>query len=347
MAQRTYKDELDRSNMEKTRNILIELPEYVNDYFISRKSNTTTKTRLSYVYDLRNFFRYIVSYLNLPSNPTELTDVTIEDLATIKAKEVEGFMEYLQTDSENMNHKSGVARKFAALSAFFDYLYRNDLVPENPCAKVLKVRPEKDKRIIKLAPDEVAKFLDAIEFGSDSFSARQAQYLKRTAVRDLAIATVFLGTGIRLSELVGLNISDIYFEKCQISILGKGDKYRMVAMGDEVIEALQKYLKEREKIVVTDKMSEGALFLSLQKRRMSVQTVEDMIVKYAEAIGVQDRITPHKLRKTYGTELYNETGDIYLVANSLGHNSVNTTKDHYVAQNEEKLLEARNKVKLR
>ena len=94
-------------------------------------------------------------------------------------------------------------------------------------------------------------------------------------------------------------------------------------------------------------MSEDALFLSLQKRRMSVQTVEDMIVKYAEAIGVQDRITPHKLRKTYGTELYNETGDIYLVASSLGHNSVNTTKDHYVAKNEEKLLEARNKVKLR
>ena len=110
MAQRTYKDELDRANMEKTHNILSELPEYVNNYFISRKSNTTTKTRLSYAYDLRNFFRYIVSYLKLPSMASELTDVTLEDLCSIKAKDIEGFMEYLQTDSENMNHKSEIGR---------------------------------------------------------------------------------------------------------------------------------------------------------------------------------------------------------------------------------------------
>ena len=347
MAQRTYKDEMDRTNMEKTKNVLNELPPYVNDYFVSRKFNTSTRTRLSYVYDLRIFFRYLLSYVDLPSAPSELADITIEDLISLKARDVEAYMDYLQTDSENMNHKSGVARKYAALSSFFDYLYRNELMPENPCAKVLKVRPDKDTRIIRLSPDESVKYLNAIEFGCEGFTPHQAKYLKNTAVRDLAIATLFLGTGIRVSEIVGINISDVSFDKCQISILGKGNKYRMVAIGDETIDALRKYMEERVKIIVTDKMSEDALFLSAQKRRMSVQAVENMISKYAEAIGLQVRITPHKLRKTYGTELYNETGDIYLVAKSLGHNNINTTKNHYVAQDEENLLAARNKVKLR
>ena len=347
MAQRTHKDELDRVNMEKTKNILKELPPYVSDYFISRKSNTTTRTRLSYVYDLRNFFRYLLVNVPLPSNPESIECISVDDLKIVKAKEIEAFLEYLQTDSDNMNHKSGVARKYASLSSFFDYLYRNDLIPENPCAKVLKVRPPQDTRIIRLAPDEVVRFLDAIEFGKGNFTERQKAYLKNTMLRDLTIATVFLGTGIRLSELVGLNISDIYFDKCQISILGKGDKYRMVAMSDETIDTLRRYLEERSKIQPADKLSEDALFLSSQRKRINPQTVENLIVKYAEAIGLQDRITPHKLRKTYGTELYLETEDIYLVANSLGHSNVNTTKNHYVAQTEQNLLDARNKVKLR
>lgn len=347
MAKRTYNDEIDRINMEKVEIVLKELPDYVDDYFTSRKSNTTTKTRLSYVYDLRNFFKFLLSNNFKCLNYENLFDITIADIATLKAKDIEKYMSYLQTNEENMNHKSGVARKYAALSSFFDYLYRNDLILENPCAKVLKVRPEKDTRIIRLSPDEVVKYLNAIEYGCDSFTPRQAKYLKTTAVRDLAIATLFLGTGIRVSEIVGINLSDIYLEKCQISIFGKGGKYRMVALGDETIDALEKYLEERKKIIPADKLSEDALFLSIQKRRISVQAVEDMISKYAEAIGVQDRITPHKLRKTFGTELYSETGDIYLVAKSLGHNNINTTKNHYVAQDEENLLAVRNRVKLR
>lgn len=347
MAQRTYNDEKDRVNMEKTKNVLAELPIYVSDYFTSRKSNTTTETRLSYAYDMRNYFRYLISEQKFPSSPADAKNITISDLTTLKARDIERYMEYLQTDSENMNHKSGVARKYATLSSFFNYLYRNDLIPENPCAKVLKVRPDKDTRIIRLAPDEIVKYLNAIEFGCDGLTKRQAAYLKNTRTRDLAIATLFLGTGIRVSELVGINLSDVYLDKCQISIFGKGNKYRMVALGDETIDALKKYMKERESITPADKLSEDALFLSSQRRRMCVQAVEDMVSKYATAIGLQNKIFPHRLRKTFGTGLYNETGDIFLVAKALGHDNVNTTKTHYVAQDEENLLEARNKVKLR
>lgn len=380
MSVSTYKDSVDRNNMQKTSAIIAPLPDFVQDYFISRKSNTTTKTRLSYAYDLRLFFTYFLEnvkpeYIEVVSpedkdenidvdNPLNvnpgLKKITLEDLKEINAKDIEIFMEWLQMNEERANHKSGVARKYAALSSFFDYLYRNDLIPENPCAKVLTVRPVKDNRIIRLSPDEVVRFLNAIDSlrmdpcevrseYRDIFPEHQRKYLKTTALRDLAIATVFLGTGIRVSELVGLNVSDVNLEKCQMSVLGKGDKYRTVALGDETIEVLQEYLAERATVTPNPNKpkNEDALFLSSRKDRIGLQTVEDLIVKYAKAIGLQDRITPHKLRKTYGTTLYQETGDIYLVANSLGHNSVNTTKNHYVAQDEQDLLEARNKVKLR
>ena len=346
MAPRTYNDEQDRLNMKKTNLVLDELPDLVRGYFSSRRPNTTSRTRLSYAYDIRSFFRWLVS-TGVPSGAQNTADVTLDDLRTVKARHIEAFLDHLATDPENMNHKAGLARKYAALSSFFDYLYRNDLVSENPLAKVLNVRPDKDMRIIRLQPDEVVRYLNAIEFGCDGFTPKQAQYLRNTAVRDLAIATLLLGTGIRVSECVGLNLSDIYLDKCQISVFGKGGKYRTVPLGDETIDALKKYLALRADITPADKNSEQAVFLSLRRRRMCVQAIEDMITKYAAAIGLQDRITPHKLRKTFGTELYDETGDIYLVARSLGHNSVNTTKNHYIASDEESLLAVRNKVKLR
>ena len=129
----------------------------------------------------------------------------------------------------------------------------------------------------------------------DLFTEHQRTYLQKTVDRDLAIATVFLGTGIRLSELVGLNIADVNLEKCQMSVLGKGDKYRMVALGDETIDTLKKYLDVRLQMTGVSSDYENALFLSAQKRRMTPQAVENLIVKYAKAIGLQDRITPHKL----------------------------------------------------
>ena len=152
MAQRTYKDELDRLNMEKTHNILIDLPEYVNDYFISRKSNTTTKTRLSYAYDLRNFFRYIVTYLNLPSAPTELTDVTIEDLGTIKAKAIEGFMEYFRQryviDVENVT--------YGELATLIDAYYDDNSpeVTEKLCAEMKEKAKRNGEIAVSLLRDE-------------------------------------------------------------------------------------------------------------------------------------------------------------------------------------------------
>lgn len=337
-----FTDEQNKNNLQKTKKIISELPSYVSDYFVARRSNTSTKTGLSYAYDIRNFFIWLQANVSELSG-MKLREIPLEKLSMVTARDIEEYIYFLQTDSENINHAAGITRKLCTLSAFFKYLYKNDLLPNNPCDKVMRPKATKDTRIIKMSSNEVKAFLNAIERGSEAFSPHQANYLKKTRTRDLAIATTLLGTGIRVSECVGLDIGDIDFTNKRITVTRKGGKIQNVPISDEVAEALNSYLLERKKIAVeTD-----ALFLSSKQNRISVGAVENLVNKYAEAVGTAYRITPHKLRKTYGTTLYNETGDIYLVASALGHEDINTTKEHYAQQDERRLQEARNTVKLR
>ncbi len=341
-----YAAEQNRRIFAKINEILTELPDCVTSYMVARRSNTTPKTRLSYAYDLKNFFTWLRdSSSELRDRP--LRDISPEILSALTADDIERYLNFCQTGSESLNGERTVSRKLSCLSSFFSYLLMRDKIASNPCDRVLKPKPKKDDRIIKLTPDEVVRFLDTIEFGNESIPKRQRKYLENTKIRDLAIATLLLGTGIRVSECVGLDRRDLDFVNCKISIIRKGQKRQYVAMGDEVIAALRRYLEERDKITPAAERDSDALFLSTRRTRMCVQAVENMITKYAEFAGTKEHITPHKLRKTYGTELYGETGDIYLVARALGHENVNTTKDHYIDTDEESLLEARNKVKLR
>lgn len=344
----SYHDQLDKTNRIKIKNHLSELPYYVSDYIESRNNDTTTLTQLGYVYDIKNFFEWFVKNISELNNKS-LKDVSIEQIRNLNAKDINAYLTdvSLGESSGKNNGQASVARKFAALNSFFDFLYCNDYIGENPCIKAKTPKVAKDNRIIKLSPDEVAALLDAIEFGkTGTFTEKQRKYLDGTRVRDLAIATLLLGTGIRISECVGLDLNDIDFKECKIHIQRKGGKHQNVAMGDEVINALHKYIDLRMDITPLPG-SENALFLSLQRKRMCVEAAENMIKKYAKALGIRKNITPHKLRKTFGTELYAETGDIYLVARALGHNNVNTTKDHYIEADEQTLLNVRNKIKLR
>lgn len=202
-----------------------------------------------------------------------------------------------------------------------------------------------EKEIVRLEIDEVARLLDLVEDG-DSLTERQKAYHKKTRVRDLALMTLLLGTGIRVSECIGLNLNDVDFNVDGIRIHRKGGKEVIIYFGDEVELALRDYMEERRHIVPAPG-NEEALFLSMQKKRLNVRSVENLVKKYAQAAAPLKKITPHKLRSTYGTNLYRETGDIYLVADVLGHADVNTTKRHYAALEDERRRSARNKVKLR
>ena len=203
-----------------------------------------------------------------------------------------------------------------------------------------------EKSIIRLDTDEVALLLDHIEHAGDSLTGQKRVFWEKTKERDLAIVTLLLGTGIRVSECVGLDIEDIDFKNNGIKVTRKGGNEMVVYFGPEVEKALKAYLEVRENITPLSG-HEHALFYSAQRKRIGVQAIENLVKKYAREITTTKKITPHKLRSTYGTALYQETGDIYLVADVLGHRDVNTTKKHYAALDDARRRQAATAVKLR
>ena len=213
----------------------------------------------------------------------------------------------------------------SALRSFYGYYFKHRIIQKNPTLLVDMPKLH-DKAIIRLDTDEVALLLDFVESAGEHLTGQALNYYKKTRDRDIAILTLLLGTGIRVSECVGLDIKDVDFKNNGIMVTRKGGNQMVVYFGDEVAEALKNYMAGDRAAATPLPGHEQALFLSTQRKRMGVQAVENMVKKYARQVTPNKKITPHKLRSTYGTSLYKETGDIYLVADVLGHKDVNTTK---------------------
>lgn len=333
----------------RLREILSDLPEFAKDYFRAIEYRTSAKTRLSYAYDLRIFLNFIIS-----SNPAyktkALTDFKIDDLDKIKAVDIEEYMEYLKVHTDSLNNyvtnsQSGIKRKLSSLRSFYSYFYKREAISTNPTLLVDMPKLH-EKAIIRLDSDEMSQLLSHIENCGDNLTGQRKKYHELTKVRDLAIVTLMLGTGIRVSECVGLDINDIDFKECGIKITRKGGNEMVVYFGDEVKNALSDYLEERLKIEAQSG-HEKALFLSTQKKRMNVRSIENMVKKYSSEVTPNKKITPHKLRSSYGTALYTKSNDIYLVADVLGHKDVNTTRKHYAAIDENRRKSAADFVKLK
>ena len=344
----TYREHTDTENILKLRQVLSTLPAFCKDYFRAIDSTTTTKTRISYAYDIRIFFQFL-----LDENPAfknyAMTDFSVEILDQIKAVDLEEYMEYLKVyqngDKTETNGERGLKRKISALRSFYAYYYKREMIHTNPTV-LIDVPKIHDKSIIRLDTDEVALLLDYIEHCGDSLTGQKRVYYEKTKERDLAIVTLLLGTGIRVSECIGLDIEDVDFKNNGIKVTRKGGNEMVVYFGEEVEKALKRYLEVRAGITPLAG-HEHALFYSAQRKRMGVQAVENMVKKYSRQITTTKKITPHKLRSTYGTALYQETGDIYLVADVLGHKDVNTTKKHYAALDDARRRQAATAVKLR
>ena len=175
-------------------------------------------------------------------------------------------------------------------------------------------------------------------------SEHQRKILLNTRARDVAILTLLLGTGIRVSELVGLNVDDIDFKYNSFKVTRKGGAQAILYFSDEIKDALVKYLELRDTFKLPE--TEKALWISIQGKRMGVRSVENLVKKYARVSAPLKKISPHKLRSTYGTNLYYVTKDISVVAEVLGHKDVNTTKKYYAAVSESIRKEVADKVKL-
>ncbi len=344
----SYHEQETIENTKRLRQMMKELPPFCADFFRGIEPRTSSRTRIAYAYDLKTFFEFLKK-----QNPMfadfETKDFTLQILEELHLMDIEEYMEFLKcysTDKKEdlINTERGIMRKISSLKSFYNYFYRTERIRNNPAALV-QLPKMHEKEIIRLEIDEVARLLDQVEEG-DALTEKQQAYHEKTKVRDLAIMTLLLGTGIRVSECVGLNLNDLDFNTGGMRIHRKGGKEVILYFGSEVEFALKDYLEEREHII-PEKGHEEALFLSMQRKRLAVRSVENLVKKYARVVTPLKKITPHKLRSTYGTSLYRETGDIYLVADVLGHSDVNTTKKHYAALEDERRRSARNMVHLR
>ena len=345
----TYQKQVYIDNTIKLRGVLNTLPEFAKDYFRSIEPTSSPKTRISYAYDIRVFFQFLLNENPAFKNYT-MKDFRISDLERITPLDIEEYQEYLKVyhssnDREVTNTEKGLSRKMSSLRSFYAYYHKRNLIEKNPTILVNMPKLH-EKAIIRMDADEVARLLDYVENCGSTLTGQAKLYYEKTKERDIAILTLLLGTGIRVSECVGLDLTDIDFNNNGITVTRKGGNQSVVYFGDEVEKALRNYLENSRKAVTPQTSYENALFLSTQKRRMSIQAIENMVKKYASQITTK-KITPHKLRSTYGTALYRETSDIYLVADVLGHKDVNTTKKHYAASDEDRRKRAANIVKLR
>ena len=333
----SYRDEVDAKRILQIRAITRGLPQACSDFLRSIAVSTSSLTRLAYAIDLNTFFTFLHEE-RVGFSQKELTLMSDADLEKLSRNDIIAYTEYLTYYLKNaddtsvpnkivVNHELSIKRKLCTIRSFYDYLFKNQRISSN-VTELVPLPKIHEKPIIRLSKAEMLRMLEQAQNG-DQLTEHQKKFQKITARRDYAIISLFLGTGIRVSECVGLNTGDVDLENNAFIVTRKGGNQVVLYFPPEVAEALADYMDERNQVEAVPG-HENALFLSLQRRRITQRAVQNLVKKYAAvAAPLKTRISPHKLRSTYATNLYNETGDIYLVADVLGHSSVDTTRKHY------------------
>lgn len=352
-----YSHEHDEKLLEKFDALKKRLPKFLEKYFIA-KSDLLPSTLLNYATDLSVFFEWLMDYNDY--NDSNLRNLPFDSIKSVTSDDINVFVKGYLTKYEHegkiyRNDYNGKARKLSSIKSMYKYFLINKDIEQDPSA-IVELKAPSEHEIIYLQPNEVAELLDCIDYGENSSSDECENINKRRNAwheinrsRDLAIITMLLGTGMRVSELVGLDITDIDFEDGAIHITRKGHRRDTVYMGEEIEETLSDYLNNKRLSYHPDE-NEKALFLSLRHKRITVRSVEVLLKKYvAAALPYRsgEKISPHKMRSTFGTTLYKETGDIKLVADTLGHRNIATTQKHYAASDTEIKRSAFRNVRLR
>jgi len=292
--------------------------------FASYKSviqNASEKTISEYLLDLRTFFRFLVareSKIELDSENFEnidISNITIDYIKNITTEDIYDFLMYADNIRENM--AAAKARKLSSIKGFFKYLNtKRMLLAENPAINIES--PKKKQTLPKfLSIQESVLLLEAVKNDKES----------KSRVRDYAIITLFLNCGMRVSELVGININDIERDFKSLTVTGKGNKQRIVYLNAACRMALADYYNERVGAKYTS-ANTHALFLSNRNQRISVKTVQWLVYKYLELAGLESKhYSVHKLRHTAATLMY-QTGnvDVRVLKDILGHEQLNTTQ---------------------
>ena len=305
----------------KLEDLKAELPPFVKQYFDSRQMRLSLKTMISYAYDFLLFFRFL-SEVNPAFEKKSTVHFTIADLGLLSVEDMEEFMSWQRKTCES---NTTINRRLSSVSSLYDYLIKRDyLVMKNPVSLIDREKRVK-KPIIHLEKDETLALKYAIKTGY-GFNDNQVEKNKHSE-RDYAIFTIFLNEGLRVSELVNINVSDVNLDKHIVRILRKGGNSQDIYLSDQSSEALYEYLKVRSKYLTKETESEKALFVSQKHSRMSVRNVELMCKKYMNMSNPEkaEIISPHKLRATFATDFYEEEPNMLLLKEKMGHSNIQTT----------------------
>lgn len=329
----TYRQNQDYLSRIKIKQLENNLPQFLGVYFSDMLNNgKSTRTVLGYAQDLKLFFDYLQK---TGFKDTNLMTATADILEKLTIHDINEYLDDTLSFSKNVKEYSSntKARRVSSIKAMYKFFYRQGMI-ENDLSNRISTPRIKEKPIRALDTYDVSRILNAVK---DTSGMNKQQLQKHALIekRDYAILTVLFGTGIRVSELVGIDTTSVDFDKCSIRVIRKGGKTEDVYFEDSVYDALSNYLKNgREKLKPTDA---PALFISTNHTRITVRAVEKLVKKYALKSGISnpEEITPHKARSTYGTLLYKKERDIEMVADALGHKSIDTTKQHYADTSEE------------
>ncbi len=345
-----YKQDTQLRYAKRLEGLLNELPSFCKAYF-NGKRRLSNVTAASYAYNLRLFFVFLAK-----SNPVYASKIKIEntgdnehivsnmvmltDMENITPDDIDEFAKFMENYGEHGNSKETVEHYLSAVSSMFRFFVKRKMLSYNPVDGIEREKPTK-KEIIRLTRDEKDMFLDAVEFGS-GLTNKQLQYHKKNKERDYAIYKVFLSTGVRISELAGMDLSDVDFENKSIKVVRKGGNEELVYFSDSCEEALRSYINVRSDIF-HPLDEEQALFLAPSGKRLSVRAIQELTRKYVKTSlpKKKEKVTPHKLRSTFATDVLLGTGDIKKVSNALGHKHI-TTAEKYADYFEEELKAIRN-----
>lgn len=308
-----YFDDRDKVVQKGIDRALAAMPDFCREFLLYTNLKLTKLTARSYFYVIRQFFEYQAEQKGI-----KVKEFTMADLDQVTTADIEKWLSTF-TDKIGIN---AVIYKHSVMKTFLAYYYVRREINRNVAEQIIMPHL-KEKPIIRLFPDEVKKLLAAVD-------PKQRHYL-----RDYTILFFFLSTGVRLSELIGLDIKHIDLDNASFTVHRKGGKIEVLYMTAELQEQLRVYMNS-----IDTHDEDAPLFASEDNPRIADNTLRDMVKKYVKKAGIHKKITPHKLRSTFGTNLYRKTRDIYAVARCLGHSSVNTTKKYYVAFDEEIKREA-------
>jgi len=320
------------------KNYLAELPDFVFSYIQNYYDGESVNTQVGYCIDIRIFLKFLKLY-KYPEKE-KLEDFTEKELEEVSVEDLINFKAYLReyeienTDDKGnittrtvTNSEYGINRKLSAVRGLYSFLYKTDKISCNVTDKITFANI-KQKIKKPLTVQETVKVIDIIYNGENYYEGRSLTEYKRRKQRDIAMFITYLGTGVRVSELINLNISDICFETSSFIVTRKGGDEQEIFMPLQVENEMSKYMEERLETEAADKQ---AFFIGRGGKRLTVSGVEKLFKQYCHAVGIinPDKTRPHALRRTFACNLLEDGVDIKMVAELMGHKNIEVTHKFY------------------